>query len=157
MRLLTDREYQDIWDKIDKYFSFNPSMQANPFSFWQTNKVFSLESYWNENQEAIINTIFCSLSNSEIYALDWQHDCFLFSPHEKVPTCLSWYDELRNCNVYFPEYYPNGDYHFFIAQDFSYGMMGHPWRKELWVFGQKLIEELQREQKSLYLLEKSMK
>lgn len=30
--------------------------------------------------------------------------------------------------------YPDGDYHFFIAQDFLYGIMGHTWRKELWVF-----------------------
>ena len=43
-------------------------------------------------------------------------------------------------NVYFPSYYPNGDYHFFIDKDWSFGMFGHPWKQEIVVWGKELIE-----------------
>ena len=30
---------------------------------------------------------------------------------------------------------PNGDYYFFVSKDWSVGLYGHPWRKELIVVG----------------------
>lgn len=71
-----------------------------------------------------------------------QHDAFLYLPGENRET--EWHDDARMCNVYFPSYYPDGDYYFFIAQDFSYGILGHPWRKELYIFGEKLIAEFEK-------------
>jgi hypothetical protein len=41
-------------------------------------------------------------------------------------------------NVCFPEFYPNGDYYFFVAIDFRWGYFTHPWKMKLWIFGDEL-------------------
>ncbi len=79
-----------------------------------------------------------------MYALDWKSDCFLFNPNERIPTGFEFYDDSRNCNVYFPEYYPDGDYHFFVSKDWALGLYGHPWRKELIVTGEELILAIEK-------------
>ena len=48
-----------------------------------------------------------------VIALDWQHECFRFSPSEK-----SAYAETL------PTYYPDGDYHFFIDGNWRFGLFG---------------------------------
>lgn len=78
---------------------------------------------------------------------------FLYSPREYGDFEKAWYDESTGCTVRFPTYYPNGDYRFFIACDFSCGILGHPWRKELWVFGEKLIEEFRKKKNKLNISE----
>lgn len=98
-------------------------------------------SVFTEQQEKIINSIFCGVNAKEMYALDWQHDCFLYNPCEEIPLDYWFYDTERDCNVYFPSYYPNGDYHFFVSFDWSIGLYGHPWKREIMVAGEKLIQE----------------
>ncbi|MDT5187267.1 MAG: hypothetical protein QOJ20_3566 [Mycobacterium sp.] len=46
--------------------------------------------------------------------------------------------EDEDDRFYPPEFYPNGDYYFFLAQDFSWGYLTHPWRRMAWVFGEPL-------------------
>lgn len=91
-----------------------------------------------------------------LYALDWQHDCFIFNPHERIPLYYHYYDAERNVNVYFPSYYPDGDFHFFISEDWSFGMLGHPWRQELYLWGDELISRFEREAGYLDLREKNL-
>ena len=90
---------------------------------------------------------------TEMYALDWQHDCFRFSTDEDIPYWLHWYDLKREVMVYFPCYYPDGDYHFFISTDLSAGFLGHPWRHELCVFGESLIQAFDEHKQELDLEE----
>ena len=145
MRVITDEEhYKRVWDRIYKEFSFCPSVdtQITPFQFKMDYRTYKLSQFRWEQAEGLIEQILRSISNQEIYALDWQHDAFLYLPGENRGT--EWYDDARMCNVYFPSYYPDGDYYFFIAQDFSYGIFGHPWRKELYFFGEKLIAEFEK-------------
>lgn len=107
-------------------------------------RTYKLGKIWNEEQEAVINFILCEVIGKEMYALDWHHDCFLFDPNERIPTGYEYYDDARNCNVYFPEYYPNGDYHFFVSKDWTLGLYGHPGRKELIVAGEELILAIEK-------------
>jgi hypothetical protein len=147
MQVITDKElYRKIWDKVFIDYSFSPSidgprMWLRPKGTFQTYK---LGQIWEEEQEAIVNTIFCKVIGEEMYALDWQHDCFLFDPNERIPPGFQYYDSQRACNVFFPEYYPNGDYHFFVSKDWSSGLYGHPWRKELIVAGEDLILAIEK-------------
>ena len=46
--------------------------------------------------------------------------------------------------MYFPSYYPNGDFYFFIAADWSFGLLGHPWRRELYLWGDELTARIER-------------
>ena len=147
-----------IWDKIDKDFKFNPSINIDsvPFEFKIKVQCYKLDSFWTLKQEHLVNEIFKEISNEEIYALDWQHDCFIFNPHEYRNFARQWYDESRDVNVYFPSYYPNGDYYFFIAKDFSYGLLGHPWRDEIYVFGDELMELFEANKDALNITKKDL-
>lgn len=88
-----------------------------------------------------------------MYALDWQHDCFVFSPNEDIPLYYWYHDTGRDCNVYFPSYYPNGDFYFFISLDWKIGLFGHPWNKEIYVMGEELINEFDRIKEKLDITE----
>lgn len=141
--ILDEKLYNSIWDRVYNEFGFRTKNEEVPFRFTIVYKIYKLKSVWNEEQELIVNEIFKRLSMDDIYALDWQHDCFEFNPKEEIPLDYNYYDEERQCNVYFPSYYPNGDYHFFISKDWKYGILGHPWRKEIYVFGESLIEQIE--------------
>lgn len=156
MKVILDQNlYNNLWDKIYKDFKFNPSVDVNkkPFEFNINYKVYKLKSLWNEEQEKIVNDIFREMSNDDIYALEWQSDGFEFNPNEEITLGYHYHDNDRNCEVYFPSYCPNGDYYFFIAKDFSYGLLGHPWRKEIYVFGDDLINKFESQIDKLDLLD----
>ena len=46
--------------------------------------------------------------------------------------------------AFFPTFYPDGDYYFFIDDEYKNGYLGHPWRQEVLIFGNKLIEEIRK-------------
>ena len=141
MQVITDEQlYEKIWERIYQDFAFS-TQQEDWLKVRGESALFRLRSFWSEEQEAIINDILCRVIGAEMYALDWQHDCFTFTPSEKIPYAYQYSDLKRNCTVYFPSYYPNGDYHFFVTKDFSAGLFGHPWREELIVSGAALIRE----------------
>ncbi|MBQ8959834.1 MAG: DUF2716 domain-containing protein [Ruminococcus sp.] len=151
MQVITDEKlYNDLWDRIYREYSFSPQNEK-----WLcpdiAYDVYRLGPVWDEKQAEIIDQIFCRLVSGHMYALDWHHDCFIFDPHENIPFGYQYYDDSRDCTVYFPTYYPDGDFYFFIAADWSFGMFGHPWRNELIVTGIPLRREIEKAAKELDL------
>ena len=130
--ILNEQKYNEIWNNINNMFKFNTSNDESvePFEFGIPYKCYFLTKVWDEKQESIVNEILKKISNNDIYALDWQHDCFEYNPNENIEFEYHYHDEDRDVEVYFPTYFPNGDYHFFVSKDFSYGIFGHPWRKK---------------------------
>ena len=157
MEIILDyNKYSAIWDKICYDFQFYPSCEINSkpwLSLPMSYKKYHLNGFFTEEQEKIVNSIFCRVNATNMYALDWRHDCFIYNPCEEVPLDYWFYDAERNCNVYFPSYYPDGDYHFFVSFDWSIGLYGHPWKKEIFVVGDQLITEFERAQKMLNITE----
>jgi hypothetical protein len=87
----------------------------------------------------------CTAPGERLYALDWQHAAFLFdprNPQEQQSVRLDDHPFMPGHGLYahFPDYYPDGDYYFFIDEQFRFGYLSHPWRKEVWIFGDTLIE-----------------
>lgn len=154
MQIIKDKdEYQKIWDILFSDWAFAPSVDSGktwlrPKGLFRT---YHLLEKWDETQEALVNRILREVVAEELYALDWQHDCFTFDPNENIPAGYSYFDKERNCSVFFPEYYPDGDYHFFASKDWKYGLYGHPWRKELIVVGEELILAIEKNRKALGL------
>ena len=142
MQVITDEKlYKSIWDKIYQEYLF--STQNEKWLCPETEfDVYRCGTLWDETQEAIVNQVFCRISGEEMYALDWQHDCFIFDPKENIPYGYQYYDLIRGCPVYFPTYYPDGDYHFFVSKDWAFGLFGHPWRNELIVTGAALMQAI---------------
>lgn len=140
--ILSDEEYNGIWNRFETNFKFKPSVknEDEPFVMPEKYTRYSLGKVWGELEELLVNELFKQAGNQQIYALDYQHDCFEFSPWENILPDTQWYDEERDVNVYFPSYYPNGDWYFFVDKDFLYGILGVPFRNELYVFGEKLME-----------------
>jgi len=156
MKIISDKnKYNAIWDKIYNDFLFSPSYDAGP-DLWLTvpeiSRRYRLSSVFSEEQEKMINSFFCKVNAEDMYALDWQHDCFIYNPCEEIPLDYWFYDAGQNCNVYFPSYYPDGDYHFFASFDWSLGLYGHPWRREIIVVGEELIQEFERAQSVLNIV-----
>lgn len=159
MKIILDRKkYDEIWNKICDDFHFCPYCKIAPEEWIllpMHHKKYHLNGSlaFTEKQEEIINSIFCRVNAKDMYALDWQHDCFIYNPCEKIPLDYWFYDTERNCNVYFPSYYPNGDYHFFVSFDWLIGLYGHPWKREIMVVGEELIQEFDKVQDILNIKE----
>ena len=149
--ILDEKLYDEIWNRIEKEYKFYPSVnkKIKTFEFNIENVCYQLNSYWSAEQEKIVNDIFKKISDDDLYALDWQHDCFEYNPNENIELGYHYYDKNRQVEVYFPSYYPDGDYHMFLSKDWSYGMFGHPWKSEIYIFGKKIINEFKNKEKDL--------
>lgn len=151
MQVIQDQQlYNALWDRVYQDFGFRPAETAW-LNLPQPSRKYRAAGVWTETQEKTVNSIFAGLGIENMYALDWQHDCFVFSPQENTPCGFSYYDAERDCNVYFPSYYPDGDYFFFLSQDFSCGLFGHPQRSEICVMGDPLIEAFENLKEQLGL------
>lgn len=148
MEVILDKKlYDRLWDRLLNTYQFSPRYGTNPFSFPHPYHLYRLpEAPWTQEQETQVNCLLETIVPADgfLYALDWNHDCFIYNPRERLPLYYHYHDDARDCNVYFPSYYPNGDFYFFIAGDWSFGMLGHPWRKELYLWGDKLTTDFKR-------------
>ena len=141
--LLDEATEEMLWDKISGEFQFLPRCVKEPYPWIRLpspSRAFPLQNVWNDEQEALVNSFFVHLGVSALKALDWQHDCFSFDPKDFGRLIREYHDDDRDCNVYFPSFYPNGDYHFFVDRDGKYALFGHPWLNEIVVCGQELID-----------------
>lgn len=68
-------------------------------------------------------------SDDRLLVLDWQHPCYLFSPHRQALDSEPWEVTV----------FPNGDYYIFLAKDMTAGVFGHPWEQTLCIWGSDLI------------------
>lgn len=154
-------EYDEVWDKVYSVLGFKPSCMYRghslkvelPFKINMPYIVYSIESM-NDNQLDIMDDLIreclvnCSEINDEWYALDWQHSAFKFNPHIKKQMQSVWVENEKymggGYNAYFPSFYPDGDYYFFIDTKFENGYLGHPWRQEVWIFGLPLMNEIEK-------------
>jgi hypothetical protein len=74
----------------------------------------------------------CVQPDEWVWALHWQHQSFRFWPHRM--------DDAGRWPV---PVFPRGDYHLFLAQDFRFGTLGHPWERSLCVFGKELVDAVE--------------
>ena len=156
MLLDNTQKYDLVWSKVYDKLKFNPthnsqghSMTSNlPFHIEGNFAVYGIEKMSDtqiDSMEEIIREIFVSVTKEgrQMYALDWQHSAFLFNPRNKEEQKSFWKEDNRylggGYNAFFPSFYPDGDYYFFIDEFFEFGYLGHPWRQEIWVFGDELI------------------
>lgn len=96
----------------------------------------------------ISNVFVKCIGNEEyIYALDWQHSAFRYNPRIKIKQRSFYVVDERyghgGYNAFFPSFFPDGDYYFFISKNLDWGYLGHPWQQKVWVFGKRLIEEFE--------------
>lgn len=142
-------EYDAVWNRVRTEFGFRPGMRESvPFRIDKPYAVYGIENM-TERQidmlEAAGADIFARISAGRVYALDWQHSALLYDPRDSDEQKDFWFCNSRYAgggyNVCFPSFYPDGDYHFFIDESFEFGLLGHPWRQEIRIFGEPLLTE----------------
>lgn len=166
--LLDDTQYNAVWNRVYNELHFKPGMNESvPFVLEMPHRVYDISRMIGERLEVLCDVlediskeIFARVTpeGGRVYALDWQHSAFLYDPRDPEEQKDFWVEDARywggGYNFYFPSFYPDGDYYFFIAEDFSFGFLGHPWRQEVWIFGEKLISEYEAVYKELGWTEK---
>jgi hypothetical protein len=76
----------------------------------------------------------CTKPDLRLLVLDWQHTCYWFWPQRFADPTVR---EAWKVPVL-----PDSDYYIFLAEDFGFGLFGHPWEKTICVFGQELLTVL---------------
>ncbi len=150
--LLSDSESKTVWQRVYDTLHFKPSINSDviPFKLDVPYVIFDISSINHEVIDSKISEILveCTLENEYLYALDWQHSNFKFNPRNKDEQQDTYVTDDRyfggGYNAYFPSFYPDGDYYFFLASDFRFGYLGHPWQNKIWIFGEKLIEAIKK-------------
>ena len=167
--LLSEKEEKAVWEQVYQRFCFTPSTDRNMIPFclpepWMVYDISAVlsdpalyektENRWPTNEDGILKQLTqavdkvllsCMTPEELLYALDWQHACYRFVPGNLEERKTFYKKELFGCRgevdtpYYFPLYVPDGDYFFFFPEDFRFGYLGHPWRQEVWIFGEKLV------------------
>lgn len=152
MLLDDNEEYERVWDRVYKELGFKPGMRESvPFEIHKSYTVYGIENMTEpqiDKLEAVGKEILARISPGRVYALDWQHSALLYDPGNPEEQKNFVVNDERywggGYNVYFPSFYPDGDYYFFIDESFEFGLLGHPWRKEIWIFGELLLSEFKK-------------
>ena len=157
--LLNEQEYQDLWERVYQKLRFRPDARYRGHSLWWWKRPFRLHRPWavyaldemsQEQIEQMPEAVrACLLAATEpgkrLYAMDWEHCAFLYDPRrEEEQKSVKLADGGGKYRAVFPFYYPDGDYYFFLDEQFRFGYLGHPWRKEIWVFGKALLPEIEK-------------
>ncbi len=160
--LLDDTELENtVWQKVFKLLGFKPDSTVRthnftsdmPFDINLDFSVYAIENMSNEQIDAMGDTIRKILieatgENGRIYAPDWEHSSFLYNPRNSDEQKSVWVDDARYFGggycANFPPFYPDADYYFFIDENFRFGYPGHPWRQEVWIFGELLIHRFEQ-------------
>jgi len=141
-------EYDKIWNQVYEKLKFSPSYAYHghsmnvslPFQIPEEYAVYGIDHMTEKQIDFLYQKmpeILIAVTEPEqkIYALDWHHSAFLFNPRNP---------EDQKDSAYFPAFVPDGDYYFFIEQNFQFGYLGHPWRQEVWIFGEKLLNQTEK-------------
>lgn len=149
------QEYDEIWDKVYKKLKFSPSCSYRGHSLnvplpFQISDIFAVYGIENMTEKQcdllddIIRKIFIKITKEgqQIYALDWHHSAFTYDPRNDSEQ-INCRTNNNNDSSSFPSFFPDGDYYFFIEKNFEFGYLGHPWRQEIWIFGESLLHEIE--------------
>jgi hypothetical protein len=143
---LAHSEYNRVWDRFYRDFEFRPSIYPEDFPGIREpvpSVTYALPRVDGEirlptpgdtdDLHAAMLAAFrtCTPSGGRIYALDWQHTSYYLAPRAAFE---EWLIPIL----------PDGDYYIFLAQDFSWGMFGHPWEWTICAFGTPLFAALKQ-------------
>jgi Protein of unknown function (DUF2716) len=144
--LLSETEYDTVWDKFYEQFDFKPSVhrqdfpsikEPSPSITFEFNFPVSFEILNDLDDKTLSAFVSLTEEKNALYALDWQHSSYWFRPY--LP-----FTEWRIPVL------PNGDYYIFLAEDFSFGLFGHPWEQTICVWGEKLLTEFKKNKPLLF-------
>ncbi|MFD3201423.1 DUF2716 domain-containing protein [Bacillus sp. LR_5] len=147
-RALSQTKQDLIWSEVNKLIKWKPGSRwhhiipPEPYRVFDISSAMSSKAGHNDVSGVLSDLEASILKNEVMYALDWQNVGYIFSPHQTMPQ-----DEFGEWPV---PVFPNGDYYFFFHQDFSWGLLGDPWKLTITVFGEELLEAIDNDPPILF-------
>jgi hypothetical protein len=153
-KILKKEERILAWDDFYLKFDFHPSTrkkdwpgikEPNPSLTFRISHIFGKgEEYYNSLHDNLIDVFLQAFKSlvpkyGWIFALDWQHECYKFYPHE-----------LNEFGEWMVPILPNGDYYIFFEKNLDFGVFGHPWEGTMCIFGEDLIAKIEQNKPSLF-------
>ena len=145
---LARAEHDTVWDRFCEQFKFRPSIHPE---CWpgihepMPSMTFDISSFYGRRDADLLNCDLkvkllaalrhCLRPPARLYALDWQHPCYWFDPFGRI--------DVDALGLWPVPLLPDGDYYIFLAEDFSFGIFGHPWEQTMCIFGQTLVEAVE--------------
>ncbi len=166
MRLSKENE-EYIYNFINKELRFHPSVSADfflPFSINRPFAVYDISQITDTQIDLLYELAPVALANClpnghQLYAIDWCHNVILYDPRnsENMQSTKPANPLFNNDGIaYFNGFYPDGDYYFFIEKYGAFGYLSHPWREEVWIYGEALLKEFSKIEKQLGFIKKSI-
>ena len=166
MGIIGKEEYNEIWNKFYDIFDFKPSIYKKDWPTFNVVKpsiTYDISDFYNQqsfedaykfyddlHKKSLMAFRECSLECEKLYALDWHHSCYEFDPWQEIEKIEFEYADGSKIKKWPIEVLPNGDYYIFLASDFRWGILGHPWEKSMCVFGQELIDSFEKNKPLLF-------
>lgn len=128
-----------LWDKL--WTDQGRLLEPVPSVTWDIGDAFSQDqSKLNAAEvdltiKTLANFKACARRGKCLYALDWQHPCFLFDPHGGA--------QKADAESWAVSVFPDGDTLCFIEPEFRFGTLGHV-DKTFCVFGSELLAAFER-------------
>lgn len=165
MKLLKENE-DFIYDFIKNELRFYPSSNNKfllPFSINRPFVVYDVSQITDEQADLLYELAPTALANClpngyQLYAIDWFHNFILYDPRnlENMQSNEPATPQFNKDGIaYFNGFYPDGDYYFFLDKYGAFGYLSHPWRKEVWIYGEPLIKEFEKIYKQIGFIPKA--
>lgn len=152
---LSEANNEWIHNFVKNSLHFHPSCDEHfflPFAINRPFAVYSISDMTDEQIDLLYESAPNAIQNClkpgyKIYSIDWNHKAVLYDPLNPEAAEYDYYTApqyTKNGLAYFNEFYPNGDYYFFIDRFGAFGYLSHPWREEVWIFGKSLVDEFEK-------------
>ena len=161
------KENEDfIYNFIKNELRFYPSCNDNfflPFSINRPFVVYDISQITDEQADLLYELAPTALANClpngyQLYAIDWFHNFILYDPRnlENMQSNEPATPQFNKDGIaYFNGFYPDGDYYFFLDKYGAFGYLSHPWREEVWIYGEPLIKEFEKIYKQIGFIPKA--
>jgi Uma2 family endonuclease len=176
-QFMTDEVSDTAWNFVYGKLQFKPNIDTTKPAFYEPKPSITYSvghmydvkwDKWkkNPNLNKDLNKKFLQIFRSllkpgeMLYALEWHSHNYLFQPHErlrntKVRLWVARYKRKRQKTWSSQQdwripIFMDGEYHIFLATDFSFGLFGHPWEETICVFGQPLLDALEENKPLLF-------
>ncbi|MCC9021921.1 DUF2716 domain-containing protein [Bacillus nakamurai] len=144
-----DEETNDyIWNQVNRIIKWKPGSKIykikppKPYSVFDITVNISEEAIDDLELKMLKAFKACTTQQETMYALDWQHESYIFYPHEQFQL-----DEFGEWPV---PIFPNGDYYFFFHKNFKWGVLGDPCHQTMTIFGDKLLNQIERDKPTIF-------
>ena len=165
---LSKENHDYIYNFIENELRFLPSCNPNsPFLPFSINRPFSVYdiSDMTESQVDLLYELMpttlanCIPNGYQLYAIDWFHNFVLYDPRnvERSQSDGSCFPQFNKDGIaFYHDFYPDGDYYFFLEKYGRFGYLSHPWRQEVWIYGEPLLSEVEKIHKKIGFIPKGV-